>query len=85
MKEKFYLITEEIFNECQNFSPKPKLFKDKEKAYNFFNERKKDALADIEKNDWIVDDSVDQIEVYDEGYFAHDRHCVYITEIEVED
>ena len=85
MKEKFYLVTEEIFEACSNFSPKPKLFRNEKKAYDYFNERKKEALADIEKNNWVVEESADQIEVFNEGYFAHDRHCVYITEVEVVD
>ena len=85
MKEKFYLIIEEIVEECSNYSPKPKLFKNEEKAYEYYNERKKDVLSEIEKKDWEVEESCDQIETYEGGYFTQNRHCVYISEIECED
>jgi hypothetical protein len=61
------------------------LFKNKEKAYKYYNERKKDVLSEIEKKNWEVEESFDQIETYEEGYFTQNRHCVYISEIEVEE
>ena len=86
MKEKFYLVTEEIYYECENHSPRPKLFKNKVKAVAYFNERQSEVYSNnLLKEDWITETHTDQIECYEDGYFAHNRHCVYLSEVEIED
>lgn len=82
---KVFLVESKHVSDCQVIRNEKRVFTEKEKAMEFFNEEKRAYERIAIANEWAHEKSEDCVEYFEEGYYAHNHASVTITEIEVEE
>lgn len=81
----FAVIIDEVIECCATFS-RPFLSITKETAQKYYNDCIDDAKKDYEtsiNNGWIVEESKDCFDIWEDGYYCQNHYSIRIEELEI--